>query len=76
MGAFDESVFTDQKLAELDGFILTGKRLLAITVIAGATGVSTREAFDVFGERFEQLVALRPDDFTVDTEKYWDHFSI
>lgn len=59
---------------EVDALILDNKVMTALQAIIAARGCNLSGALGVLTERYGQLRAARPDDFTVSPEDYWKGF--
>ncbi|MEV5750394.1 hypothetical protein AB0L00_21460 [Actinoallomurus sp. NPDC052308] len=59
---------------EIDELIVHRRIVPAIVILREEFGYGIREAIDAFGDRYEQLRDLRPEDFTLSPEEYFKGF--
>ncbi len=64
-------LFTSEQWNELDDLIVKRRLLLAIKCIRRYAGVGIKDAIDIHFDRYKQLRALRPGDFTCTDDEYW-----
>ncbi len=65
---------TDEQWKPIDEWILRKWIINAIKAIKEASGVSLREAGDIFHERYDMLRASRSGEFVCDPDEYWKGF--
>jgi hypothetical protein len=56
----------------IDEAILRRQILKTLTAIRAVTGVSLREAVDIFHARYRKLREVRPEEFVCDDHTYWE----
>jgi hypothetical protein len=61
-------------LSPVDDLLFAGERIRALHALQEITGCDLQQAIEEIGQRFEMLVATKPERFTVSLDDYWANF--